>query len=156
MHGLASRLLGSLLLLLPLVDLTCVLGRVVGPLGHVSEVINALRDDFVEQIILAPGVFTLDALSGSAGGALTIGPNRAVELIGAQTVTEMPNSTDAQWVRSPVFRYASGLDFGNSAPGMFRLGDNTTLGFRNLFLWNGLSQLGYDWQVVTLAQPGAR
>ncbi|GLC44203.1 hypothetical protein PLESTB_000752900 [Pleodorina starrii] len=127
-------------------------GRAVGPVASVNELLNALRDTSVDQIRLGSGVFSLDAVSGG----LAIGPNRQLELVGSVDVVKAFSLAGTKWFQLSALQYASGIDFGKAAQGLFRLGDNTTLGFRNLFLWNGLSQLGYDWQVVTLAQPGAR
>ncbi|EFJ51656.1 hypothetical protein VOLCADRAFT_116305 [Volvox carteri f. nagariensis] len=145
-----------LLLFFFLVDHPCVLGRAVGPITSVNEMLNALRDESVDQVFLGPGVLSLDALSASAGGGLSIGPNRRVEFVGSVSIQQLSNSTDLKWPSAQGFQFASGIDFGSNAQGIFKLFDNTTLGFRSLFLWRSLSQLGYDAQVLTLAQPGIR
>ncbi|GLI64217.1 hypothetical protein VaNZ11_007413 [Volvox africanus] len=133
----------------------CVTGRAVGLVTSVIDIVNALRDPSVEQVFLGSGVFAWDTLSASAvAGGLVIGPNRQVELVGSVTVQQLSNNS--KWPQPQALQFASGIDFGNTGQGIFKLADNTTLGFRNLFIWHGLSQLGYDAQIITLAQPGVR
>ncbi|GIL45404.1 hypothetical protein Vafri_2654 [Volvox africanus] len=145
-----------LLLFISFLDVhPCVTGRVVGPVMSVIEIVNAIRDPSVEQVFLGSGVFAWDTLSASAAaGGLVIGPNRQVELVGSITIQQLSNNSE--WPQPQALQFASGIDFGNTGQGIFKLADNTTLAFRNLFIWHALSQLGYDAQIITLAQPGVR
>ncbi|KAG2428243.1 hypothetical protein HYH02_014425 [Chlamydomonas schloesseri] len=122
---------------------------------NASDLMAALKDPAVKRIELGGGVLNLDVFS-----PVTLGPGRKVEIVGSVRVLQQPVTgpgSGATWLRPEALQYASGIDFGSSgSAGVFRLSDNSSLAFVDLVLWRGLSSLGYDMSVITLATPGAR